>query len=518
MLRRWLSFANNDSNESPFTFQLKGQVAGSRIIDNLSTTSFSAPSGFSFYGGQGFANSVVAKVNANANQTATWTFNGLTPGTYRVSATWSPYVNRATNAPYSINGGTSILVNQRLAPNNLAFTSVLDSGSWFADLSATVSPVNGTIQVTLRDTAINGWIVADAIRLEKLSPMQATAWESAYGSDTLSAHSGYQSLTPETRMMPLRLTLDGGDVAEIMLQQTVTSAVSRTGGDFAAGRSASASASAASREGRSTRAEFSPLDVTSWLAQGIAYWVEREPSALGRLQGLRVTIQDLPGNLLGLGSMTSPAIWLDIDGAGQGWLQHDPSQRGYDLVTVVAHELGHVLGYADLDAETDSLAMMNGKLSPNILRGLDRGSRSVTLEESDGRAMPIANGIGDRVLDARTTGTSRRESRSAPIPAERVDLLLASDSFTFPEEFSGKRRSKRTTPIGGANVAAKESQVHFAIVDEVFADLACEKLVDEQISPPAEADVSSEAILGAELRGDALDSNGSSQVAASRRV
>jgi len=174
----FVSFGSNDRDESPFNFPVTGIVDTSRIIDNKDAD-FSAPTGFSFYGGQGYENSVVAKVGANAGNTATWTFSDLLPGTYRVSATWSVYFNRATNAPFSINGGDPVLINQQLTPNNPAYTSILDSGFWFADLSTDATPINGVITVTLSDANINGWIVADAIRIAEItsSPISSLSAE-----------------------------------------------------------------------------------------------------------------------------------------------------------------------------------------------------------------------------------------------------------------------------------------------------------------------------------------------------
>jgi len=38
-------------------------------------------------------------------------------------------------------------------------------------------------------------------------------------------------------------------------------------------------------------------------------------------------------------------VWIDDDGAGLGWsVVRGPSSVGYDLLTVVKHELGHVIG------------------------------------------------------------------------------------------------------------------------------------------------------------------------------
>ncbi|MDP6719554.1 MAG: hypothetical protein QGF59_12925, partial [Pirellulaceae bacterium] len=99
-----------------------------------------------------------------------WTFSNLSSGIYRVSATWVPHANRATNAPYTINSGSPILVNQELAPNNASFTSVRDSdsGTYFADLDSGFSlPAGGTITVTLSDAA-NEFVIADAVRIERV--------------------------------------------------------------------------------------------------------------------------------------------------------------------------------------------------------------------------------------------------------------------------------------------------------------------------------------------------------------
>jgi RHS repeat-associated protein len=101
--------------------------------------------------------------SGTGSEQATWTFSGLTAGqSYRVSATWPAHANRATDSPFSVNGGAAILVNQELAPDDLQ-----DAGHWWEDLGAFQPDGSGDITVTLTDDA-NEYVVADGIRIEDL--------------------------------------------------------------------------------------------------------------------------------------------------------------------------------------------------------------------------------------------------------------------------------------------------------------------------------------------------------------
>ncbi len=79
---------------------------------------------------------------------------------------------------------------------------------------------------------------------------------------------------------------------------------------------------------------------------------------LARLATTSVRIADLDGLYLGLES--GGTVLIDADAAGHGWqLQATTGEHGrhMDLPSVVAHELGHVLGYQDLHdvARADNL-------------------------------------------------------------------------------------------------------------------------------------------------------------------
>ncbi len=94
--------------------------------------------------------------------TATWTFSGLTPGDYAVSATWFAHANRATDAPYTILDGAvplaTVDVNQELAPDD--FT---EAGSAWENL-LTVTITGTALSVQLSDDA-DQFVIADAIRI-----------------------------------------------------------------------------------------------------------------------------------------------------------------------------------------------------------------------------------------------------------------------------------------------------------------------------------------------------------------
>ncbi|MEN6449524.1 MAG: hypothetical protein ABFC96_03450 [Thermoguttaceae bacterium] len=109
---------------------------------------------------------------------------------------------------------------------------------------------------------------------------------------------------------------------------------------------------------------------------------ERRWAASGRsLTNVSVKIADLPGNLLG--EAIGNTVYIDTDAAGYGWFidptpadnaefapllagdlsakPHAAADRHADLLTTVMHELGHVLGYQDVDS-----GLMGAKLSLGV--------------------------------------------------------------------------------------------------------------------------------------------------------
>jgi len=96
------------------------------------------------------------------SNTATWTFKGLSPGWYKVEATWLSSATRATNAPYTLSDGSTVLgtlpVNQQLAPAG----DVFSGSSW--SILGTVPVASGTLRVKLTDQA-NGQVAADGVHI-----------------------------------------------------------------------------------------------------------------------------------------------------------------------------------------------------------------------------------------------------------------------------------------------------------------------------------------------------------------
>ncbi len=125
-------------------------------------------------------------------------------------------------------------------------------------------------------------------------------------------------------------------------------------------------------------------DVLPLLAEAAARWEAAGLDAGGfaRLQDVQVHIVDLAGPRLGVAAGTH--IYLDRDAAGRGWFvdltpqddeefavetafglltDHDHAAGNHvDLLTVIAHELGHILGLADHD--DDAAELMYEALRP----------------------------------------------------------------------------------------------------------------------------------------------------------
>lgn len=166
-----ISFVNNDTPRSPFNFNLTGSALPEpafRTIDN-------GDSGFRTVGawtqargpGYGYQNNVHYKLAGTGTAVASWTFKGLTPGLYQVSATWTPTSDLAPDARFTIRDGSAslgtTLVN--LQSPNINFT---DAEANWHNIGGQVLITSDTLVVQLSDQATAGsYLFADSVRVTR---------------------------------------------------------------------------------------------------------------------------------------------------------------------------------------------------------------------------------------------------------------------------------------------------------------------------------------------------------------
>jgi hypothetical protein len=102
----------------------------------------------------------------------------------------------------------------------------------------------------------------------------------------------------------------------------------------------------------------------NWQAAGL------NASQLALLQGAQFEVTSLPSGWLGesLGNV----VLIDASADGHGWSVGGPVAGQVDLLTVVEHEMGHLLGLSDVTAGAGS-NLMSETLGPGMRRAVDGG-------------------------------------------------------------------------------------------------------------------------------------------------
>jgi sugar lactone lactonase YvrE len=263
-----------------------------------------------------YGESLVSNSTAGSKQSQVAWWFPCRPGTYDVAVTWPAASNLSSATSFDIYNGTTwirgVAVNQKIAPSDF-----VDQGVGWYRLGVFTITTN-VFHVSMWNSELDGAICADAIRLMPVQPQLAA------GS---AADAAPAALLTASQLQPI----------------------------------------IAAAENR-------------WAAAGI-------PSALlQRLDQTKVEVADLPAGYLG--ATEDGQILISPTAAGYGWfVDPTPNQDEefapvagstnlkaidpravdrIDLLTVVEHEMGHILGETDVDSAVDTL--MSTQLQPGIRR------------------------------------------------------------------------------------------------------------------------------------------------------
>jgi len=173
---------------------------GARILDDTEV-GFHADGYWSAQPDQGYGNGLHFKQPGSGSDVASWNF-AVTPGRYRVAATWSEYANRASNAPFTVLDGSTPLATVRLDQQSAPDDFTDEQTDWE---SLGVFEITGNLLVvTLSDDA-DDYVVADAIRV---APVPTIAGRhvfyhnSAFDDPTSPAAADEAIATDKTALLP----------------------------------------------------------------------------------------------------------------------------------------------------------------------------------------------------------------------------------------------------------------------------------------------------------------------------
>jgi hypothetical protein len=199
-----ISIVTNDSDEAPFSFHVAGTVLPTQIMDD-------GDQGYSQSGGFQSALLSLARGGDNsyafhqaAPSEASWTF-AVTPGQYLIAATWFNTGGNqifASNARFTVLDGETpigtVFVNQRFGPND--FTDAGSSWDFLGGPTNVVSVFGSTLTVRLTNMGANGYVLADAIRLERIGPVNGS--DATTVSIEAGSRRGGQSVLPTSDPRP----------------------------------------------------------------------------------------------------------------------------------------------------------------------------------------------------------------------------------------------------------------------------------------------------------------------------
>jgi uncharacterized repeat protein (TIGR01451 family) len=164
------------------------------------------------------------------------------------------------------------------------------------------------------------------------------------------------------------------------------------------------------------------------VAQAINLWraAGLDPQRLSALDNFTIRVAGLPDGELGWALGNN--VWIDRTAAGWGW-SLDGSAGRMDLVTVVSHELGHVLGFDDHAGGND---VMTTALAAGMRR-LPEAPGSAT-----GAAAPSAMAQGspvssETIVQVSLTSESRTPAGAAPaVPGVGTAGVPSAATVTVP--------------------------------------------------------------------------------------
>jgi hypothetical protein len=151
----------------------------------------------------------------------------------------------------------------------------------------------------------------------------------------------------------------------------------------------------AAAAGIGASASLTPAELQPVVGQAVAAWraAGADPLALSNVANYGIHIANLPDGELGW--EVPGQIWLDPTAAGWGWsLDGAPGQM--DLLTVVSHEVGHVLGFGDHAGGND---VMTTTLAAGVRRLPEAPSGTSTVVAAattpGDSSIPVVAGAGE---------------------------------------------------------------------------------------------------------------------------
>ncbi len=203
-----------------------------QIIDNNETDTggFSRSGSWSYWTTQGYADvsDNVTDVHQNAGgglDVASFTFS-VNPGQqYQVSATWTLNGNRADNVPYRILDGALEVYSERVNQQPEPQPDVMESGRPFQHLGDPLTSSTDTLVVELSDSGANGYVIADAIRIEAVGP-GVTITQSGGSTDVTEggATDSYEIALKSLPTNPVQITVTADPQSRVSLDNSAFSA------------------------------------------------------------------------------------------------------------------------------------------------------------------------------------------------------------------------------------------------------------------------------------------------------